>query len=153
MIEISSKTKAILVSAGLLVSFALGRYSLQQPAIDIKTDIKTVDQKTIDKEDHSQTIIVHTKDPSGAEKTVTTINNNVDTKTKDTDTTAIAETQVVIPPPHDLWNVSAMVGLNPINNFVPAYGLGVSKKVLGPINVGAFGFTNGLVGVSIGVTF
>lgn len=153
MIEISSKTKGILVASGLLISFAMGRYSYQQPEVSTQINEKTTDIKQTEREDHSQTIIVHTKAPDGTEKTTTTISNNIDTKTKDKDVTTIAETQVVTPPPHDLWSVSAMVGLNPMNNLTPTYGAQVSKKILGPISIGAFGFTNGLVGLSVGVTF
>lgn len=153
MIEISSKTKGILVASGLLISFAMGRYSIQTPEISTQINQKTTEQISTDKEDHTQTIIIHTKAPDGTEKTTTTINNNIDTKTKDKYTTTIAETQVVTPPPHDLWSVSAMVGLNPTSNFVPTYGAQVSKKILGPVAAGIFIFSNGFAGVSLGVTF
>lgn len=153
MIEISTKTKALLVISGFFVSFAMGKYSNQKPEISTKINDKTVEQVDTDRQDHSQTVIVHTKTPDGTEKTTTTIKTDIDTRTKDKDTTTIAETQVVSSTSRDLWTISAMVGLNPMAGPVPTYGAQVSKKVLGPINVGVFGFTNGLIGASVGVTF
>lgn len=148
----TNQTKIFLTIAALLLSFAFGRYSNQQPEVSDQTAIEKIDQKQTEQEDHTTTVIIHTKDPSGTEKTVTTINNNIDTKTKDTDKTTIEETKTVTPQKQNLWNVSAMAGVS-VNDFVPVYGAQVSKQVLGPISVGAFGFTSGLFGVSVGVSF
>lgn len=153
MIEISSKTKAIIVSSGLLIAFALGRYSSQQSMVETTANTQSVDRKQTEEQDHTQTVVVYTKNPDGAEKTITTINNDIDTKTKDVDKTTASTVENITPQNKDKWQVSALVGVPITTGFVPIYGIHVTKEILGPINIGAFGFTNGLVGISVGLAF
>lgn len=47
-------------------------------------------------------------------------------------------------------NLSALVGTD---LYKPVYGGHISKELLGPISVGAWGLTNATFGVSIGVNF
>ena len=153
MITISTKTKGILVASGLLVSFALGRYSVSKPDTKETKNVEETFQKQVDEQAHTQTVIVYSKDSKGQPIETETITNDTTTKIKDVDKTDTQETVTVTPPKNNLWTVSGMAGVSPLTNFVPVYGVHVTKEVLGPISVGAFGFTNGLVGISVGVTF
>ena len=36
---------------------------------------------------------------------------------------------------------------------IPLYGISANKEFIGPITIGAFGLTNGTIGLSIGVNF
>ncbi len=54
--------------------------------------------------------------------------------------------------PAPKWSVSALYGTS-ITHKVELYGTSVTYQILGPIEVGAWGLTNGSVGVQIGVRF
>ena len=106
------------------------------------------------KDTHTEDTITTVKTPDGTVKTVEKIDEiaNVDT----TAVTAEQQTKTtdVIPPKVNTLNVSALVG----NDFskgigFPAYGVSVTKQILGPVTVGAFGLTTGVVGISIGLNF
>ena len=49
--------------------------------------------------------------------------------------------------------ISLLGAVNVTDPGLPTYGIAITRPILGPITVGAFGFQNGLVGVSIGLTF
>ena len=50
--------------------------------------------------------------------------------------------------------ISALAGFSPFSDpHTPVYGGHVSTQLLGPINVGAFGLTNGTIGMSLGLDF
>ena len=152
MFEISTKTKTILISSSLLISFAMGRYSNNTPEIKETKKVEESIQKQVDEQSHTQTVIVYTKDPKGQPVVTETITNDTETKTKDIEKVTEQDTKDSIPPKRNQWAVSGLFGL-PAPGNTPSYGLHVTKEVLGPITVGAFGMTNGTLGLSIGVTF
>lgn len=139
------KTKIIAIALGLIVAFAAGRYSVQVPpaveqtvVIDETTDVKENKKK--------ETVIV--KDPNGKETTTIKEETNTDiTKRKeariDTKVTPVARRTLV---------VSGLVGTD-IRHLSAIYGVAVTKEGLGPVSVGAWGLNNGIVGVSVGVSF
>lgn len=130
----------------------LGRYSTQAP--EVKTTVDSIENIKKDLNQNTQThqVSVSEKTPDGTTKITTTTDTStvkkVDTIT-DTDTHI---TQDVIPPKIDTLNVSILVGLD-VSRQTPVYGASITKQVLGPITVGAFGLTNGSVGGSIGISF
>ncbi len=50
------------------------------------------------------------------------------------------------------WGISALYGTS-ITHKVELYGTSVTYQILGPIEVGAWGLTNGSAGVSVGIRF
>lgn len=128
---------------GVVLAFliAAGAYQLGKHSVVIEVD-KT---KQVDKDIHSKTVKVKTKLPSGEETTTTTI-------VKDTsiESSEAVHTEVK---PTPKTNVSLLVGAETKLPIVPLYGISVTREVLGPITVGAFGMSNSTVGVSLGVDF
>lgn len=149
--ELTTKTKVIGAVIIVLVAFASGRYS-----VSTKPDVQTVEDKKIDVEkeanlnDHKVTTI--TQDCVTGSKT-TTITEDISFQTKkDVDSTTHVD-QTVTQAKRSLINISALASLDTGNGFKPAYGLSANKEFIGPITVGAFGLTNGVLGLSIGVNF
>lgn len=146
------KTKILVSLVALVVAFASGRYSVQKPTI--KTEIQQTEavKQTEDKNTHTKTTKTEVKKPDGTDIT-TTVTDQVqddDMTTHSTATTKIQQT--VTPPKTGTLNISALAGFD-IRKMTPAYGASVTKQILGPVSVGAFGLTNGVVGVSIGLSF
>jgi hypothetical protein len=149
----SLKTQAIAALILVLTSFAVGRYSVQQPPA-IKTQEVTKVQETENqaKDTHTQTKTVVDKLPTGEVKTTTVTDTTVLTKTKETDNTVQTLQQTVVPTSRPKLNVSALLAYDYHSGGV-AYGLSVQKEVLGPIAAGLYGLNNGTIGVSIGLDF
>lgn len=138
-----TKTQSVAGLMIFIVGLGTGRYSYHQVTI---TQVQTVSdtQKEQDKVTDKKTTIV--KEPTG--KTVTTITE--ETRTVDTQDTKVKSQDMVKTSPQ--WQVSALAGID-IRTGIPAYGASLSRQFVGPITIGAFGLTNGTVGVSIGMTF
>jgi hypothetical protein len=100
---------------------------------------KDSDTTVIKEHDHEVTVIV--EDPSG--KKTTTI-------TKDTTRKSKEVVKTIVKPK---VNVSALAGVSTTDSRKPVYGISVSKEFIGPITLGAFGLTNGIIGISVGVNF
>lgn len=125
--------KAILLVLAIIISFAFGRYSVKQ--ID----------KVEDVEEHKDTRIVTViiEKPSGEKVTTVTEETN-------TDTTIHTDLKIN---KRSTFNVSGLIGTDAFHNFQPIYGISVSKELIGPITIGAYGMTNGIVGLSVGINF
>lgn len=83
--------------------------------------------------------IIEIKSPDGTVKTIRTI-------TEDTSST---KTEIK----NKTTNISALIGTDTTDKFKPIYGVSASKELIGSMTVGAFGLTNGVIGVSVGVNF
>ena len=139
--------KIIISLLVLLATFAAGRYSNDQANVKTVTQTNTETQEAEHKNVHEVEVI--TKSPTGAvTETITT-----DTSTQvQTAVQSSSKTATVTAPPPSI-NISALVGTS-IHSFgTPVYGLSAQKELLGPVIIGAFGLTNGTVGVSIGLNF
>ncbi len=139
--EIFSKLKIIiLASIFSLLTMNFGFQVARQ--LYYKQVTKTESQQT----NTTHTVIKTIKDKAGREKTVTEIVSKIDTKT-----------DTIISKPLESGrktNISALVG----NDFSkslpkPIYGVSFSREFIGPVTIGAFGFNNGLLGVSVGLNF
>lgn len=148
----NAKTKVIIIVLALATSFAAGRFLIPQKIV---TQTKTV---TVEVEKEKQDTNTHTETvdkilPDGT-KTITTV---TDTSTKTTTTESNStktDTKSETTYAKDGVTISALAGIdvtNPAKGFV--YGASISKPILGPISFGAFGLTNGTVGVSLGLKF
>jgi len=151
---LSTRTKYIIAGVSVVVAFAAGRESVSPPTV--KTTISTTaqDNTTEDKNTHTKITETEVKQPNGTD-TITTVTDQVqndDTKSQDTIQQQVQQT--VTPPKKNTLNISVLGG----NDFskgilAPTYGLSVTKEVLGPITISAFGLMNGTIGVGIGLNF
>lgn len=149
--ELSLKTKVIVTVVVIAISFAFGRYSVNQtPAVRTIEDIKV--DKNIDKDKVTHVVTTITKKVDGS--TVTTIDKKTETKTKEKDDITQHLDQTVTPSKQSKINIS-ILGANDFNKGLvgPTYGLSFNKEFIGPITVGAFGLRNGVIGLSIGLDF
>lgn len=135
------RSRILLGVAALVAAFALGRYTGQRPAVEIKETAVT--KQVQDVETKKTTTIV--KSATGEVKTV--ITEDTVSKTK-TDKSVVTKTKDAA-----TLNVSLLVGYNYRSPSLPIYGVMVSKKLLGPIAVGAWGMTNNTAGISLGMEF
>ncbi len=162
MIQLTRRNKIIIVSVGLLVSFAAGRYTVTE---SIKTEIHDTEVKKIaedekknrDKEDHKKVVIVVIRKPDGEETTTTTETDDSEDKettvVKDTTTDDKVKNETkVVTKGQDKVTVSALGGINVLTGQ-PQYGAAITKPILGPLNVGLWGLNTGAVGASVGVSF
>lgn len=132
------KIIAIIVIMSAAVGAAIDHFGM--PAKTVKTAQLEVEKQ---KDTHKTTIIE--KSPDGKETTTITEDTKVNTSlSKDTSVKVIAQPTI---------NLSALVGVDTTNQFKPLYGISVSKQFIGPITAGLWGFTNGTVGVSVGINF
>lgn len=138
-----NKIKYASIAVSLLLAFAVGRYSGQKPAIKETTKTEDTKKSTTDTETH--TVIVNNPDGSS----VTTIDSH--TKEKEHETSKSA-TVVAIEAVKSHVNIALLGGYDTKTN-TQLIGAQVYKQMLGPVTIGAFGFNNGLVGLSVGVSF
>lgn len=147
------KTKIIIAAISLLASFSIGRYSARSADVKLTEEVKTNSQTNETKNTHTKTTITETKQPDGADTKVTVIDQVKDDviAKKDDSVTGIQKT---VTSKGSTLNIS-ILGANDFSRglLVPTYGISVTKEVLGPITVGAFGLMNGVIGVSIGLDF
>jgi hypothetical protein len=159
--------KNILLALGLLiVGAAFGRFTAPSKVVEkevIKYQDKIVEKvvyvKDTSEKKHQVTTTTVTTKPDGTkvETTVITFDDNTDTTqknsdnktdTSETDTTKEKTTTYA----KDQYLVSISQKLN-ISDKNMSFGGSFNKRVLGPIYVGAFGFTDGTIGASIGLSF
>lgn len=151
---LTSKQKYIVAGLAVIISFATGRFSVQQAEVRTTTSAQTTVKQDQDKNTHTETTVTTIKTPDGTVKTVKTIDQVADVKT-DINTSELTKNKTdTIPPKINTLNISALIG----NDFskgigFPAYGVSVTKQILGPVTVGAYGLTTGVVGISIGLNF
>lgn len=131
----------ILAAAAVFATgYATGKTHAASSTVEDTTKFAS-DAKTVKK----STAVAVTKSPDGTVKTVTTTTET----TGDTKTTS-AESKTV---PAKKTFIQALAGVDLSRSFTPTYGIAVSREVLGPITLGAYGLTSGVVGVTVGVSF
>ena len=151
----STKTILIIAAIALLTAFAVGRWSAPEK---VKIQTVTVENKTDDKkvntDDHKVTTITETDKPDGTKTKVTVISDNKDTQLVDKKTDDLTQTTTKeVDRSSSKVTISALAAANITKLGAPIYGGSISKPILGPITVGAFGFQNGMIGVSLGLSF
>lgn len=155
--SLSTKWKVIIVIISLLGAFASGRYSVP---VKIKTTEVSTDNKKVDvdstKDKHKETTTVTVVKPDGSKETTTKIVEDdkaktdstvVDNKTDNKETTVTKGSSRL--------NISVLggVGLRGLPTITPVFGAHVSKDLIGPVSIGAFGLSDGTFGASLGLTF
>lgn len=146
----SLKHKILFISMGLLGVFYLGRYTAQKPKVESETS-KSVDSNT-KKTSNKHKVTVITKDCKTGQEvtTITEDENSITDKNKSSTTTS---SEVITPIKPSFLNVSALVGTSVHTIGIPTYGISVTKQLLGPVTIGAYGMTDGVIGLSLGWNF
>lgn len=131
--------KALALSLALTAAFAAGRYSVPK-------DVSKSQTEETDSNKHKETEVITVKQPDGSVKIIKRIvedSSSSTTKSKQSEVKNIKKS----------LNISALVSNNIREPLNPIYGVSVTKEVLGPLTLGAFGLTNGTIGLSLGVNF
>lgn len=146
----------------LLVSFASGRWLAPEK---VKTVVQTVEieNKSNNKDSEAErnkkketTTTEKTNLDGSTEKTTHTVEETDTTKkTNESDSSQSTTSKTAskeIERGTSKVTISALAGTN-ITAPQIVYGASVYRGVLGPIGIGLFGFTNGIVGAMIGLSF
>lgn len=149
-----TRTKVIIASLSLVSSFALGRFTTP---VKVITETKTIEvekkEKTKDKEKHKRTEVIEVVKPDGSKETHTIITDDTESHSKSTDNKTVnTDTRTETTRNSSPVTISALGGMSADDLGKPIYGLSITKSILGPITVGAFGMTNRVVGISLGLT-
>ncbi len=134
----------IFMASGSIAGFFIGRESVP-PEIKTIEVIRTVEVEVEKHRETNETVVKH---PDGSE--TTTRRTTEDTSKHKTDKKEESTQTVSTSRP---YHVSALAGVSVQDLKSPVYGIHVSKDFIGPVNLGAWGLTDGSVGVSIGVSF
>lgn len=159
-----------LLTIAFIVGLVVGHFSLHPSSItkEAETVTKTNENKKVDtvsdvdQHRHMVTTTTEMDKPDGTKVKVTQVTDdtNTDNKTKtdDVDKTVSsvdAKSKEVIKYSSGVsFNVMYGAPLSLTSGLgTPVYGVAASKTILGPFSIGAFGFTSGLAGVSVGLSF
>lgn len=158
------KTKIIIAVAYSVGLVALGAYLVPTKVV---TKVQTVEvEKKTSKDDtkitqkkHRTATIITVKKPDGESTTTTTITDDtgIDKDTKSIDTVVDnkdTKSEKTVEKTGGNVTISALAGVNPFNpgNGI-AYGGLIQRDLIGPINFGLFGMSNGMFGLSLGLKF
>ena len=149
----------------ILTAYAFGRYSAPEKVRTV-TKIVEVEKKTTDvkkdtsRDKHRETKTVETTKPDGTKEKTTTVVEDTKTDTK-TDRKDTAETGKTTEEDKEIvklgggLSIAALVGapVSPINIGAVTFGLHVSRPLIGPISIGLFRLSNGILGFSTGLVF
>lgn len=127
----------------LAIGYGAGRYV--QPA-KVVTKLQTVTNDVV--HDHIHTVIQTVTLPSGEKKSTTTIDND---KNETASTNTVSSSVTTYSKPQ--WRAQGLAGLNLKSVSTPVYGIGIERRILGPIFAGAYGKNNGEVGISVSLEF
>lgn len=152
-----TKSIVLLALGTLLVGVVAGRYLAPTKVI---TEVKTVEvekkTKEVDTNKTKHTTVKEVIKPDGTKTTETETTEETSQQAKSKETQSIAtdsKTETTYRQPRTTVSILAARSSGSITSLEIFYGASVTHNILGPINVGAFGFTNGVVGVSLGLTF
>jgi len=138
--------KKQLAVAFLLVAaagVAAGRYI--NPRVEIKVEEHTKEVEVVKRD--VKTVIKQVERPDGTKETETTIEDKTRSETqKESD----KESSKIVSNEKAQWKISAH--LVPKEGLLgPVYGASVERRILGPIFAGAFGNTDKVFGLSVGI--
>lgn len=127
----------------LLVAFIVGLaggYRLHSQPSTSETD-KSQEKET----NHTVRTVVTTHQQSGDTRIVETTDSIVVDNKLQTKTSLVLQ-------PVKRNNVSALAGID-AHTLTPIYGISATRQLVGPITAGAFALTNGVLGLSVGISF
>ncbi len=136
--------------AALAASFALGIY-VTPDKVRVETKVvEVVKQVEVEREKHKETTVTERPDGSKETKTVEDTKTQKNTEETKDSNTAVKESETH---PSNKISISALGGFQTYNAFYPVYGLSISRPLIGPVVIGLWGITPGVVGVSLGLQF
>jgi hypothetical protein len=146
--------KYVIYGVSALAIFAAGRYSNRLSPVTSNKQTDTIkSDKNQDTETHTNTTVTTVKKPDGTITTVKKIDQIVSDKTKTDSTDSKISQNASTPQRASIMNVSVLGSPGFESGIKMNYGVSVTKEVFGPLTVGGFGMTNGVIGVSIGLDF
>jgi hypothetical protein len=159
----SNKKKIIIGIILAVVIFALGRYSATYSSKTESTKSTADEKKSSEKEEESKKKKQTRKEitrPDGTKEVIIVDEEETKKKKSDTDSSKKSETSTekkeVVSGSKSRLTLSVLGGTKLSFSgeaLTPVYGGMISKDLIGPINMGLFGLSNGLAGVSLGVSF
>lgn len=127
-----------------VVGGAVGTYLTPAGTKTKESAQTTTDKKTTKKQKKKKV----TEKPDGTKITEETVTESTgETETVKTETKEKIETK------GPKTSVQVLAGFDLQKTPTPVYGVAAQRELIGPISVGAFGLTNGTVGVTLGVSF
>lgn len=134
----------------IVVGFAICYATMPKKIVTqvVQTDNKKTDVEQ-NKRKETTTTTKETKDGTKETTTKTVEETNTERKTVDKTRTDSSSTTTY---GSSGYGASLLAGTD-FSGATPLYGVSVNKNVLGPINLGAFAFKNGMVGLSLGLQF
>jgi len=157
-----TKIQVIGLTILLVAVFAFGRYSAPEKIKTVEKIVevekKTKEEKEQEKREiHRTTTITETIKPNGEKVIVTEIREDTNVvKNKDT---AIVKDKVIegtkdeeIVKSGSHLNVALLVG-NKVDLSNGIIGAHISRNLIGPISIGLFGLSSGILGASVGLEF
>jgi lipopolysaccharide export LptBFGC system permease protein LptF len=160
------KVKIIITVLVVAGAFAAGRYSLPAKIIEKEHVVykeKIVEKKVLVKDQNTKknivTIRLVTIKPDGTrtietktyDKSEIEITQNSTTDIKN-DITKVADKEKTTIFNKDSLLISALMKTN-FTNPSPSYGIMINKRIFGPFYLGAFGYTDASLGMSLGISF
>lgn len=150
----SAKWIACLAVGSFLLGAATTYYA--RPAkVVTKTEVREKIITVTEKEKHDDVVTVHQEvDRPDGTKVIrdVTVDKSVFKEEQKTDETLSRSETKTVEQGGAQWNLRAMAALS-LRAAPPVYGGGIERRILGPIYLGAFGFSNGTAGVSIALSF
>lgn len=155
-----SKWKLALAAVALLTAYAVGRWSAPEKVV-IKKEIVEVEKKASqsdsDKEKRKDTETHIIEHPDGTKETIITTHEEWEKHHHDSstsDSSSSTKDDKVVQSSSSKVTISVLGGANVNSLGSPViWGGALTKPVLGPVTVGAWGLSNGTVGASVGLTF
>lgn len=142
--------KLVLIS---VVAFAVGGaagYALA-PGKEVTKTVEAEKKTETERDKRKETIVVEIQKPDGTkEKTTRTVE---DTKTTRNTESKEATTQAEKPVTRPQVSLAILAGSPVSFPPTPVYGGYISKEIIGPITVGAWGLSSGVVGLAVGLNF
>lgn len=141
----STKYTIIIIIIVGAVAYASGRYL--QPPKTITKEVQVVKEVEVVKRD-VRTVIKEVSRPDGTKIRETVIEDkSKEAKNKDQTNTSTKLVESLKPQ----WKVQGLVGINEISN--PTYGVGVERRIIGPVFAGVWVNTQKQYGVSVSLEF
>ncbi len=136
-----------IVAMCLLAFVAGGAVGAYLTPTDTKTkeNAQTMTDKKTTKKQKKKKV---TEKPDGTKITEETVTESTgETETVKTETREKIETK------GPKTSVQVLAGFDLHKTPTPVYGVAAQRELIGPVSIGAFGLTNGTVGVTLGVSF
>lgn len=157
--------KGLVIITVLVFGITIGRFTLPAKIVEKEHIVyqdkiieKQVEVINVKKKDHKIYTKIEKQSPDGTKtiETHITTDNSVDITDNKTNSTTKATTTVedkTKETTYSTQNTLVLLGVKTSPNVGYDYGLFINKRLLGPVYVGAFGFTDRSFGLNVGLSF